>query len=111
MAIYNNDKDPNVTTWENQQSAFTKIGTNLALEFTELQVESIYSDKEIVNKFKVIGDFELLDNESQFQRYIKDAKRILDAESKELNIVGIKRLLAALLYEALERNNYGKDNE
>lgn len=42
--------------------------------------------------------------------YIVDAKRILDHESKQLNEIGIERLLCALVIEVLCNGNYGKDN-
>lgn len=48
--------------------------------------------------------------EAHIEAYRKDARRILDKESKELNAEGIKRLIAALIIETLGNANFGKDN-
>lgn len=60
--------------------------------------------KELITHFSVTGEFGLMDS------YIRDAKRILDKESKLLNDEGIKRLVAALMVEVYGNENYGSDN-
>lgn len=54
--------------------------------------------------------FEVLDNQSQHDAYIRDARRILDAESKRLNFHGLDRLLGALIIEFLGNAYWGKEN-
>lgn len=45
-----------------------------------------------------------------YDSYVRDAKRILNNESKTLNDTGIKRLLAALLIEVFGNENFGDQN-
>jgi len=49
-------------------------------------------------------------DEKQIGEYRKDARRVIDGLSKELNPIGLNRFAAALLYELLVEHYIGKHN-
>jgi len=50
-------------------------------------------------------------SEKQIAQYRKDARRVIDELSKDMNPIGIDRFAAALLYEVLVESYHGKDNQ
>lgn len=65
---------------------------------------------EMIRFITTVHSFELMEKDNQHEAYLKDARRILDAESKRFNPEGLNRVLGALILEFIGNNYFGKEN-
>ncbi len=83
---------------------------NLIAELTTSSFVSVKDRGENSTAAEITLHIPITIQKETFENYRRDARAVLNEQSKELNPFGIGCLLAALLVEVYGNNNYGSSN-
>ncbi len=76
-----------------------------------LSSEIVTAANETVKLLTTDYKFQVMADTAQHERYLKDARKMLDEHSKHFNGLGLDRLIAAIIIEFVGNGYTGKHNE